>query len=361
MSRLPKWSTAVFAGLITILLLRLSAQTAMQQTAPRPALPDVQKLGPQVGTRVPDFTLLDQRGQARTLASLMGPRGLMLVFYRSADWCPYCKTQLAELQTRTADLVKSGIGVAAVSYDPVPILADFAKRRGITFPLLSDPGSATIKRYGILNTTVPETNQQSYGIPFPGTFMLNTQGVVTTRFFEQAYQERSTVGSIMARLGKKVDVQATTVSSAQLELTSFATDNVVAPGTQFSVVLDVRPARGVHVYAPGVTGYKPIALSVQSQPGLLTRGAQYPLSEDYHFKPLNEHVQVYQRPFRIVQDILIDPSPQAQAAMKGVSSLTIKGVLNYQACDDKVCFTPQTVPLTWTVGLRQLDRERTKP
>lgn len=335
-------------------------QTAAQQTAP-PPLPNIQKLGPRVGTRVPDFTLVDQKGQPRTLASLMGPKGLMLVFYRSADWCPYCKTQLAELQTRTGDLAKSGIGLAAVSYDAVPILADFSKRRGITFPLLSDPGSTTIKRYGILNTTVPESNQQSYGIPFPGTFMLNAQGVVTSRFFEQAYQERSTVGSIMARLGNNVDVRATTLSSPQLELTSFATDGTVAPGTQFSVVLDVRPARGIHVYAPGVTGYKPIALSVEAQPGLVTRGAQYPQSEDYFFKPLNEHVQVYQRPFRIVQDVLIDPSPQGLAALKDASSLTIKGVLNYQACDDKLCFTPQSVPLTWTVTLRQLDRERAKP
>jgi len=115
------------------------------------------------------------------------------------------------------------------------------------------------------------------------------------------------------------------------------------------------------VYAPGVTGYKPIALSVEAQPGLVTRGAQYPKSEDYHFKPLNEHVQVYQRPFRIVQDVLIDPSPQAQAVLKDVSSITIKGVLSYQACDDKLCFTPQSVPLTWTVSLRPLDRERAKP
>lgn len=342
-------------------LLGLVAQPTAQQSASQPALPDVQKLGPQVGTRVPEFTLLDQKGRSRTLASLMGPKGLMLVFYRSADWCPYCKTQLAELQTRTADLAKNGIGLAAVSYDPVPILADFSKRRGITFPLLSDPGSATIKRYGILNTTVQETNQQSYGIPFPGTFMLNAQGVVTSRFFEQAYQERSTVGSIMARLGNNVDVRATTLSSPQLELTSFATDSTVAPGTQFSVVLDVRPAQGVHVYAPGVTGYKPIALSVEAQPGLVTRGAQYPQAEDYYFKPLNEHVPVYERPFRIVQDMLIDPAPQGLAALKDVSSLTIKGVLNYQACDDKLCFTPQAVPLTWTVTLRQLDRERAKP
>jgi peroxiredoxin len=357
----PNRISRIVASAVVCALFSLVAQPTAQQSAPQPTLPDVQKLGPQVGTRVPDFTLLDQQGQSRTLASLTGPKGLMLVFYRSADWCPYCKTQLAELQTRTADLAKNGIGLAAISYDAAPILADFSKRRSITFPLLSDPGSATIKRYGILNTTVPETNQQSYGIPFPGTFMLNTQGVVTSRFFEQAYQERSTVGSIMARLGNKVDVQATTVSSPQLEMTSFATDSTVAPGTQFSLVLDLRPARGVHVYAPGVTGYKPIALSVQPQPGLLTRGALYPPSEDYHFKPLNEHVQVYQRPFRIVQDVLIDASPQVQTSLKDMTTMTIKGVLNYQACDDKLCFTPQSVPLTWTVTLRQLDRERAKP
>ena len=43
-------------------------------------------LGPQVGERVPDFSLQDQNGQVRTLQSIMGPNGAMLVFVRSADW-----------------------------------------------------------------------------------------------------------------------------------------------------------------------------------------------------------------------------------------------------------------------------------
>ena len=101
----------------------------------------------------------------------------------------------------------------------------------MTFPLLSDPGSMTIRKYGIFNTTIPADNQQSYGIPFPGTFMLNAQGTVTARFFEQAYQERSTVGSILARLGNNVQVPAMKISSPQIEITSFVTDATVAPGT----------------------------------------------------------------------------------------------------------------------------------
>ena len=47
---------------------------------------DVSRLGPQVGEQVPDFTLRDQRGATRSLLSVMGERGAMLVFIRSADW-----------------------------------------------------------------------------------------------------------------------------------------------------------------------------------------------------------------------------------------------------------------------------------
>jgi hypothetical protein len=47
---------------------------------------DVSRLGPQVGERVPDFSLPDQTGRLRNLKSIMGPRGAMVVFLRSADW-----------------------------------------------------------------------------------------------------------------------------------------------------------------------------------------------------------------------------------------------------------------------------------
>lgn len=208
---------------------------------------------------------------------------------------------------------------------------------------------------------MPESNSQTYGIPFPGTFLLDPQGVVTARFFEQAYQERSTVASILARLGDRLEVPATKVSSPQLELTSYATDAAVAPGTHFSLVLDVRPGPGIHVYAPGVSGYRPIRLSLEPQPGVILRDALYPPSEIYHFVPLNERVPVYQRPFRVVQDVAIDASPEAQKALKSVSSLTLRGRLDYQACDDKICFSPQTVPLTWTVAIQSLDFERARP
>ena len=56
-----------------------------KQTTARPKI-DVSRLGPQVGERVPDFSLNDQNGKTWTLPSIMGPKGAMLVFFRSADW-----------------------------------------------------------------------------------------------------------------------------------------------------------------------------------------------------------------------------------------------------------------------------------
>ena len=48
--------------------------------------PNPQDLGPKVGERVPGFSLPDQRGVTRTLRSTFGPKGAVLVFFRSADW-----------------------------------------------------------------------------------------------------------------------------------------------------------------------------------------------------------------------------------------------------------------------------------
>ena len=77
-----KLMVVVMATLIIGLTWMVYAPTS---TPPRTRV-DVSALGPQVGERVPDFSLQDQHGETRTLQSIMGPKGAMLVFVRSADW-----------------------------------------------------------------------------------------------------------------------------------------------------------------------------------------------------------------------------------------------------------------------------------
>ena len=141
---------------------------------------------------------------------------------------------------------------------------------------------------------------------------------------------------------------------AGTDFTTYASDAVVAPGNRFSLVVDVLPHRGMHVYAPGAAGYRPIALSVSSQPFVQLSPIQYPPSDTFFFEPLNERVPVFQKPFRLVQEIVLEGSAEAQAALKGRESLTIVGAVDYQACDDAVCYNPVSVPVTWTVSLKIL-------
>jgi peroxiredoxin len=341
---------------------------------------DVSKLGPQVGERVPDFSLKDQTGKTRTLQSIMGRRGAVLVFVRSTDWCPYCKTQLVELQGRAQSLQAQGLGIAVISYDSQETHARFSQERGISFPLLADVGSETIKRFGLLNpvpamalgpdkddpevkalvqkyVSVVNPTARMVGIAFPGTFILDRQGRVTSRFFEDFYIERTTMASLMVRAGANNDeIAATKVSTGHLEVTTYTTDREIAPGNRFSIVLEITPKPGVHVYAPGAKNYRIVSLDIPSQPFLRADAMTYPASEMYHFKPLDERVPVYQKPFRLVRELVLDGQPQAQAAYRGKDNLTITGTLEYQACDDRICFNPVALPLSWTVGLRPLVR-----
>jgi peroxiredoxin len=109
------------------------------------------EVGLRTGQKAPDFSARDQFGKTQTLDTLRGPKGTVLLFYRSADWCPYCKGQLIQLQAAKERFQKQGIGLAGISYDSVEILKYFADRRKIDFPLLSDPDSQIIRKYQVLN------------------------------------------------------------------------------------------------------------------------------------------------------------------------------------------------------------------
>ncbi|MCA1586992.1 MAG: peroxiredoxin family protein, partial [Acidobacteria bacterium] len=164
-----------------------------------------------------------------------------------------------ELQSRARELQDQGLGLAVISYDPPEVLAAFSRQHGLTFPLLSDPGSETIKRYGILNpvpemalgpsasdpavraevqkyVSVVNPNARMIGIPFPGTFMLDRQGRVSSRFFEDFYIERNTVSSLLLKLGVgTAPVNATKISTAHLEATTYPSDAAIAPGNRITL------------------------------------------------------------------------------------------------------------------------------
>jgi hypothetical protein len=286
-----------------------------------------------------------------------------------------------ELQDRFAELTRSGIGVAAISYDSQEILADFAEERGITFPLLSDADSAVIKAYGILNTVAiaaagPRKDDpdlivdvqkfvavsgmfpEVVGTPYPGTFMLDVNGRVESRFFEDFYRERNTTANVMLKLGIGLyPVNAIEGSSNQLDFTVYPSNHIVSAGFRFSIAVKVEPKPGMHVYAPGAEKmrYRVIGLKLDPNPSFRYEPVTYPESESYHFEPLDEHVPVYKQPFTLLQDVLVEASSEAQAELAELDALTLTGSFNYQACDDEICYNPESVPLSFTLDLADRD------
>ena len=157
-------------------------------------------LGPAVGTKAPDIgTRLDQSGKPHELSDLMGRNGLVLFFYRSADWCPFCQAQLVEINTGVAEIEKRGYRVAGLSYDSPEILQAATDKRRLTYTLLSDPKSEIIDRYNLRDPQYPPGNR-AYGVPRPIIFVLDSQGVIKAKFFEDSFKYRPRITTVISKL-----------------------------------------------------------------------------------------------------------------------------------------------------------------
>lgn len=157
-------------------------------------------LGPAVGTVAPSIgTPPDQTGKPRALADLMGDKGLVLMFFRSAAWCPYCQGQLIDMNGGAAEIEKRGYKIAALSYDQPKVLADFTEKRQIGYTFLSDPKSEVIDRYHLRDPQYP-AGHFAYGVPRPIIFILDTHGVIKAKLFEETYKTRPPVSAVIAQI-----------------------------------------------------------------------------------------------------------------------------------------------------------------
>lgn len=101
---------------------------------------------------------------------------------------------MVQLQSDLKKLEEAGIRVVAVSYDSVEVLAKFAAERKIKFPLLSDSKSEVIKSFGILNK---EATGRTAGIPYPGTYLIDSKGVIRAKLFLDGYKERHAIDALI--------------------------------------------------------------------------------------------------------------------------------------------------------------------
>ena len=313
-----------------------------------------------VGNKIPVLSGIDQYGKQRDFDNLKESNGLVILFYRSADWCPYCKGQLLSLQRATPRFKAKGIGLVGVSYDSQDILKYFTERYAITYPLLADTKSEVIKRFGILNTSATGFTK---GIPYPGFVYVSPDGRIQETFFEEDYRTRYTGNSVLTKIFPELATAVEKeVPAPHLQLKLMQTDDVISPGHRVTLIAELSLPNDVHVYAPGVQGYKPIALELGTIQQATLHPANYPQSKTLFLSAIGEKVPVFEGTFRITQDVTVTFdrffSQAVDAGPASGTPVTLTGKLQYQACDSKICYPPTSVPVSWQLTVMPLNTVR---
>lgn len=154
-------------------------------------------IGPAVGTAIPSpFNVRDAQGAPQTFAEISGPAGAVLVFVRSASWCPYCIQQLRDIESVNGALKERGYRLVSISYDSPEILAGFVKKFGVSYLMASDAGSAMIDAFKIRDPQYAPTSK-AFGVPKPAIFVVDRGGIVRAKLAEEGYKVRPPSAAII--------------------------------------------------------------------------------------------------------------------------------------------------------------------
>jgi peroxiredoxin len=184
-------------ALLFLATLSLAATTGHAQTA------NWTPPGPSVGSTFPDpLALQDQSGKQQTLKGLLGKNGAAVFFVRSADWCPYCKRQLADANAHLAEFKALGLAVVTVSHDTVPLIAAFHTAQHVGYTMLSDPDGTIVEKLGIRDLQYAD-GTKAYGVARPMIFIVDPQLRITHKYAEQSFRDRPDLNKVLAELRSK--------------------------------------------------------------------------------------------------------------------------------------------------------------
>ena len=271
-------------------------------------------------------------------------------------------TQLVELQKHIEQFEAAGIKVYAISYDSPEDLKTFATKYGITYDLLSDEDSAVIKEFGILNTLFTSEDAGAgrfLGIPFPGTYVTDSGGVVAEKFFNRHYATRASAGTILdTALGQVLIHQESPLANQRGEratITAFLSDENLKLEVASTLHVRIAMAKGLHAYAePLPEGFFPTKVTLKPMKGLRIGEPVYPGTEPRRFGALDVTLNVYEDVVEIAIPVTATAEVLNWGQERTVKALALEVVVSFQACSDETCFAPESLELTLDVPLGEV-------
>jgi len=269
-------------------------------------------------------------------------------------------TQLVQLQGIKEKLEEAGYSVFAVSNDPVEILADFASKHDITFSLLSDGDSAVIRAFGIMNQLIRPDEGQSmrwHGIPYPGTYYVDPNMIVTDKDFHQHHARRASGSSVLARaLGQEMEVHSEAESvdvSDQINVSIGLSEPALQLEVISQLLIDIEIPEGTHAYASGAPNrFTCLSLDVDGD-GIRIGDVSWPASEPMNTLGMDEEVPVYKGRIRASLPITVT-SDVIRLGHEIPDALQVSVAVSFQLCDEYECFLPERIETTLTCALNRL-------
>ena len=154
------------------------------------------------------------------------------------------------------------------------------------------------------------------------------------------------LGGLIADVGFAQTLAPKPRAFQQITLATGASSASASPGSVVSLWVDVTPKPTMRVYAAGAKNVTPIALVLTVPAGIRAGRPKYPEAELLDTPGEVERVPVHRGPFRITQPVTIGKT------WKSGESVTVTGVLNYEACDDRVCYPAATIPVSWQIRVK---------
>lgn len=272
-------------------------------------------------------------------------------------------TQLVELQAAMPMFAEAGIKLYAISYDELGALEDFTAAHGITYELLADEGSRVIREFGLLNHHVTEEQVPFHGIPFPGTYLVGADGLITAKSFHQSLAQReSPEGLIDAALGELLLRPAEPIAAATgdagigFSLTYHGGGGVIRGGAIRNLVVSIDLPDGLHIYdEPVPSGMVATTFTVAGPIGLRSLPVEKPLTEPLDLPGAGE-LQVWSGRVDFVLPVWATEEIVSLMRTDHPDAVTIDVDVAYQACDDEACRLPRTerlsveVPVAASIG-----------
>ena len=148
------------------------------------------------GQQIPhDLALKNQNGEVQSFDALSGEKGVVLVFVRSVDWCPYCQAQMLDLRDKGQAIQELGYSIVTISYDKPEVLKAFSDKYNYPYTMLADVGSVAIKDFGILNEEF-NPDHFAYGVPHPYVYVIGKNQFIRAVLAEEGYKKRPQIDVI---------------------------------------------------------------------------------------------------------------------------------------------------------------------